>query len=192
VQTRARGEKFANGFANEGWKEEIMKMRMFSFAVIVMCTQAVVAQAAVSDTGPGCGLGKVAWGESGNTKHILQQSLIATTNGSFGSQTFGISFGTSGCTNDGVFVKNEKLNAYAVLNFDDLSQEMAQGSGEHLVGLAQLMGVPVELQPQFFTLMQAHYVHIVVPEKATPVNMLNGLYETMAGDPVFAPVVRKA
>ena len=168
-----------------------MTMRMFLLAVLLVCAPAVRAQGAVSDTGPGCGLGKLAWGESGNTKHILQQSLIATTNGSFGSQTFGISSGTSGCTNDGVFVKNEKLNAYAVLNFEDLSQEMAQGSGEHLVALAELIGIPVALQPQLFTLMQEHYDRIVLPQQATSLSMLNGLYETMAGDPVFAPVVRK-
>ena len=168
-----------------------MKIRMLSLALVLACAPAVVAHAAVQDTGPGCGLGKLAWGEAGNTKHILQQSLIATTNGSFGSQTFGISFGTSGCTNDGVFVKNEKLNAYTVLNFEDLSQEMAQGSGEHLAALAELMEVPVALRPQLFTLMQDHYDRIVSPERATPVGMLKGLYDTMAGDPVFAPVVRK-
>jgi hypothetical protein len=53
------------------------------------------------------------------------------------------------------------------------------------------MGVPVALRPQLFALMQDHYDRIVSPERATPVSMLNGLYETMAGDPVFLPVVRK-
>lgn len=42
----------------------------------------------------GCGLGAMAWkGESSPIANIL----AATTNASFGTQTFGISSGTSGC-----------------------------------------------------------------------------------------------
>lgn len=46
----------------------------------------------------GCGLGSMAWrGQSG----ILPQVAAATTNGTFGNQTFGITFGTSGCDPNG-------------------------------------------------------------------------------------------
>ena len=52
-----------------------------------------------SDNGPGCGLGKLAWSDyKGGQKEIAPQVMMATTNGSFSSNTFGISFGTSGCT----------------------------------------------------------------------------------------------
>ena len=47
------------------------------------------------DNGPGCGLGKLAWADFKRQKDIAPQVLMATTNGTFGSQTFGISFGTS-------------------------------------------------------------------------------------------------
>ena len=52
------------------------------------------------DNGPGCGLGKLAWSDYKTPKNIAPQVMMATTNATFGSQTFGISFGTSGCTND--------------------------------------------------------------------------------------------
>ncbi len=53
------------------------------------------------DTGPSCGLGKLAWTDFKHQKDITPRVFMATANGTFGSQTVGISFGTSGCTNDG-------------------------------------------------------------------------------------------
>jgi len=51
------------------------------------------------DTGPGCRLGKRAWPDFiQQESSLLNRSiLMAMTKGTFGSQTFGISFGTSGC-----------------------------------------------------------------------------------------------
>ena len=67
-----------------------------------------LAQAAGNpDNGPGCGLGKLAWLDYGGQKQIAPQVMMATTNGTFGSQTFGISSGTSGCTNDGVIYEEQ-------------------------------------------------------------------------------------
>ncbi|MCX5790873.1 MAG: DUF3015 family protein, partial [Elusimicrobia bacterium] len=44
----------------------------------------------------GCGLGSLAFQGNDQT-----QILAATTNGTFGSQTFGLTFGTSNCSNKG-------------------------------------------------------------------------------------------
>ena len=68
-------------------------------ALLPLC--ATGAWAVNPDVGPGCGLGKLAWSDYDHPKSIGPQVMMATTNGSFGSQTFGISSGTSGCTNDG-------------------------------------------------------------------------------------------
>ena len=76
------------------------KILMLSVAVL-FGMQAGLAMAANPDTGPGCGLGKLAWGDYKGQKEIAPQVMMATTNGTFGSNTFGISSGTSGCTNDG-------------------------------------------------------------------------------------------
>ena len=76
------------------------KVIMLSVAVL-FGMQAGLAMAANPDTGPGCGLGKLAWADYAHQKNIAPQVLMATTNGTFGSGTFGISSGTSGCTNDG-------------------------------------------------------------------------------------------
>jgi hypothetical protein len=139
------------------------------------------------DNGPGCGLGKLAWMDYGSQKQIAPQVMMATTNGTFGSQTFGISSGTSGCTNDGVVMKNKHINM-ASGAFESLPQEMAQGRGEHLASLATLLGVPEEAQPEFFSLVQEKYTILVGSDDTTVVTMLQALQAAMAERPALAKV----
>ena len=162
------------------------RLAMVSAAVIFASFQAAAAMAMNSDNGPGCGLGKLAWADYKNQKSIGPQVLMATTNGTFGSTTFGISSGTSGCTNDGVIFAEHKTSVFAAINFENLSQEMAQGHGEHLTSLATLMGVPAEHQPEFFALTQEKYTLLVKNGETSPAAMLKALNEAMAGHPVLA------
>ena len=162
-------------------------------AVILIACSFLVLQAggvgAVGnpDNGPGCGLGKLAWMDYGGQKQIAPQVMMATTNGTFGSQTFGISSGTSGCANDGVIIKNKHMNM-ASRGFESLAQEMAQGRGEHLASLAALLGVPEEAQPEFFALVQEKYTLLVGSDDTTAVTMLQALQTAMAERPVLATV----
>jgi hypothetical protein len=137
------------------------------------------------DNGPGCGLGKLAWSDYGGQKQIAPQIFMATTNGTFGSQTFGISSGTSGCTNDGVIIKNKHINL-ASGAFADLKQEMAQGQGEHLASLATLLGVRAEDQPLFFSLVQEQYALLVPSEEASSLVVLQAIQQAMADHPLLA------
>jgi DUF3015 family protein len=149
---------------------------------------AVSASAAGSaDTGAGCGLGKLAWMDYGGQKQIAPQVMMATTNGTFGSQTFGISSGTSGCTNDGVIIKNKHMSM-ASCTYESLLQEMAQGHGEHLASLAMLLGVPEEDQPVFFALVQEKFTTLIVSNEATPATMLQALHISMAENPALAKI----
>ena len=147
----------------------------------------VVALFPVSNTfaqgygnGPGCGLGAMIF--KGNKK-IVHQVLAATTNGTFGNQTFGISTGTLGCTNDGLVKNEEKVNVFADANLESLSQEMAQGRGEHLASLASLMGVSAGHQAAFFTLTQEKYTSIFKAEQTTSTEMLVSLKSEMSAHP---------
>ncbi len=165
----------------------LKKLIMLSVAVL-FGMQAGLAMAANPDTGPGCGLGKLAWGDYKNQKNIAPQVLMATTNGTFGSQTFGISFGTSGCTNDGKVMSEHKTTMFAQLNFENLSQEMAQGQGEHLASLATLMGVSTEHQAAFFAMTQERYTSLVKTGEASPVAMVKAINDAIATHPVLAQV----
>ena len=126
------------------------------------------------NNGPGCGLGKLAWEQSSQNESIGGQVLMATTNGT-GFQTFAISSGTSGCTNDGKIFASEKVNVFTALNFDNLSQEMAQGQGEHLTSLATLMGIPQEQHPEFFLMTQENYSTLVQAGESSPKAVVNAI-----------------
>jgi hypothetical protein len=165
----------------------LKKVLLLSVAVL-FGMQAGLAMAANPDTGPGCGLGKLAWSDYKNQKSIGPQVLMATTNGTFGTTTFGISSGTSGCTSDGKVWADQKTTMFAQLNFENLSQEMAQGQGEHLASLATLMGVPAEHQAAFFAMTQERYTSLVKTGEASPVAMVKAINDAIATHPVLAQV----
>lgn len=156
-------------------------MRHYFLAMMIVAVLAwapgVYGAVGAMEGGPGCGLGAMLWADSIDKKHILQQAWIATTNLT-GFQTFAISSATSGCTNDGVLVRSETVNTFVGANFDDLLQEMAQGSGEHLTALATLAGVPAHLHRPFFLHAQEHYVFLP-RDNATPTSLLRHLYDAM-------------
>jgi hypothetical protein len=158
------------------------------FAVVSVLSSAGFALASNPDTGPGCGLGKLIWGDYHHQKSIAPQVMMATTNGTFGSGTFGISTGTSGCTNDGTIFAQHQAPLFAEINFDNLSQEMAQGQGEHLTSLATLMGVPAEHQAEFIALARERYVSLLESGETTPKALLTALYDVMARHPVLVKV----
>src|SRR5947207_14210834 len=85
------------------------------------------AMAAGNHPMAGCGLGYLLLSNKDNTK--VTQVLGATTNGTFGTQTFGISSGTSGCTEDGAVKVARATEVYAEVNLDSLRHEMAMGKG---------------------------------------------------------------
>lgn len=161
--------------------------------VLAMVFALIPVSSALADmansTGPGCGLGKLAWaGTKGNNK-IAHQTLAATTNGTFGTQTFGITSGTSGCTSDGFVMDDHKVSVFASVNFENLKQDMAQGRGEHLSSLAWLMGVPAERQGAFFTLTQEKHAVLFTSEATTSTEMLIALNQELSAHPVLSQAV---
>ena len=88
----------------------------------------------------GCGLGSMAWrGQSGAGPQVL----AVTTNGTFGTQTFGISSGTSGCDPDGRVTGGTQRMVFNFIenNMDQYALDSAKGSGETLTTLAGMLNV---------------------------------------------------
>lgn len=140
------------------------------------------------DTGPGCGLGKLAWSDFKRQKDIAPQVLVATTNGTFGSTTSGISFGTSGCTNDGKVWAEHRTEVFVAATFENLAGDMARDQGEHLTALATLLGMPTDYQPMFFTIVQQRYRELLGRGETSPNALIEALDETRAEHPVLAKV----
>jgi len=163
----------------------MLKKVLLLAVAVLFGSQAGLAMAANPDTGPGCGLGKLAWSDYKGQKEIAPQVLMVTTNGT-GMNTFAISSGTSGCTNDGKIMSEHKTTMFASLNFDALTAEMAQGQGEHLASLATLMGVPAERHAEFFAMTQERYTSLVQAGETSPVALVKSLNNAIAGHPVLA------
>lgn len=88
----------------------------------------------------GCGLGSMAWrGQSG----IVPQVLAVTTNAMFGTQTFGISTGTSGCDPNGRVTggTGRMLLAFLENNMEQFALEASVGTGETLATVAGILNV---------------------------------------------------
>jgi Protein of unknown function (DUF3015) len=82
----------------------------------------------------GCGLGSIVFGN----KPGIIQVLAATTNGTFGTQTFGITTGTSNCKDSAPSVVSAK--AFIQANREALAKDVARGQGETISSLATLAG----------------------------------------------------
>lgn len=82
----------------------------------------------------GCGLGSMVWE---NKNGMVNQILAATTNGTSGSQTFGITTGTSNCDTKGTMAN---VKAYVEANRVALANDIARGQGETLTALTEVYG----------------------------------------------------
>lgn len=165
-----------------------MKRQLLALSVSLafVAVPSLDARAGTSDTGPGCGLGKVAWEDSKLGQGIAPQLFMSTTNAF--TMPFAITTGTLGCKNDGKLWAEDKARVFVKLNPEDLSQDMARGEGEHLASLATLLGVPAEQQPAFFALTQSQYPALAEASRTSPEAMLLVLHRAMAADPALAQV----
>jgi hypothetical protein len=164
------------------------KLRMFAIMAVFAMQGAVALGAGTPDTGPGCGLGKEMWKNYPHSKTKGSQIMIATTNSSFGTQTFGITTGTSGCTDDGKWWAEQKAVMFAELNSDALAQEMAQGGGEHLASLATLLGVPDQQHAAFFSMTQERYTTLTGASDRSAAAMVKAMNDAISADPSLAKI----
>ncbi|MFQ5779269.1 MAG: DUF3015 family protein [Nitrospiria bacterium] len=141
-----------------------------------------------TETGPGCGLGKVLFEDVPGKNGALQQSVVWLFNLT-GLPTFAITFGTSGCTNDGLVMNDQKVTVFASVNLENLKQDMAKGQGEYLESLATLMAIPGEQQDAFFALTQEKYASLYKSERTTSNEMLVALNQELSAHPTLSQAV---
>src|SRR5262245_31192726 len=104
-----------------------MTMKRILLATLLATTSmGAFAAAPGSD---GCGWGNLLFkGGHGVATHVL----AATTNGSFGNNTFGMTSGTNGCHTNGALTYGGKPIVVLGSIMDELSEDMAKGDGEAL------------------------------------------------------------
>lgn len=144
----------------------------------------VTAMAAGENNIGSCGWGsKVFEGQRG----MVPQVLGATTNGTFGNQTFGITSGTSGCTQDGLVSSNWKTAMFIDGNKEKLARDMSVGGGETLDALAKLIGIRDEDKATFFQVAKDNFGTIFSADAVTAEQILAGLKQAMATDAQLSP-----
>lgn len=137
-----------------------------------------VAMAQANNIGS-CGWGsKLFDGQSG----IAPQVLAVTTNGTFGNQTFGITSGTSGCTQDGTVRSNWKTAMFIDGNKEKLARDMSVGSGEALDSLAHLLGVEAADRDQFDRVARENMQRIFPSSNAGTQDIVAGLRQVLSAD----------
>jgi hypothetical protein len=106
------------------------------------------------------------------------QVFAATTNGTFFSQTFGITSGTSNCGGGGTSPTSLQ---YIETNKVSLANEISKGNGETVKGLAELLGCNDPLS--FGTTLQKNYGKIFPTQDAQAQSINASIHSIIQTDP---------
>ena len=146
-------------------------MRKILVSAIAVLALSTSAMAGVNNQ-TGCGLGSII---IKNDSSAVLLALQATTNGTSGNQTFGITSGTSGCKRT-KFVMNERAEEFVASNMDILAKEISVGHGESLDTLAELLNVKDTVM--FSASLQANYNSIYTSKNVKMADVLDNISAT--------------
>ncbi len=143
--------------------------------VLVLSTFLIASSAfAAGNSNTGCGLGSMLIPEQNS---VATQVLAATSNGTFGNQTFGITSGSLNCTKPYKLVMNEKAQKFVADNMDTLAVEVASGEGESLDTLLSLMNVKDKATAK--AKLKANYTKIYANENVSSASVIDGIASTL-------------
>lgn len=133
-------------------------------------------------------IGSCGWGAKlfDGQKGIAPQVLAVTTNGTSGNQTFAISSGTSGCTQDGVVRSSWKTAAYIDSNMNKLARDISRGEGESLDSLAALIGVKGADSQKFAAALQSNFSEIFPAADTNSQSVYDSIKNVLAKDASLA------
>ncbi|HEY9203838.1 MAG TPA: DUF3015 family protein [Sulfurimonas sp.] len=146
-----------------------MKKILVSLAAVVALSSSAMAGV---NSQTGCGLGSMIIKDD-STAVLL--ALQATTNGTSGNQTFGITSGTLGCQKT-QFVMNEQAEEFVASNMDQLAKEIAMGHGESIDTLAELL--EVSDKATFSASLQENYNKIYTSQDVKMADVLDNISTT--------------
>ncbi|MFK2823568.1 DUF3015 family protein [Arcobacter sp. YIC-80] len=135
---------------------------------------AALSSSAFSNQNTGCGLGSVLIKDQSTT---VMQVLAATTNGTSGNQTFGITSGTLNCEEPASFASNDKLNQFVADNMDELALDISAGKGETLNTVAKLMNV--QDSSAFSAKLKANFSNIYASQNVTSSSVIDSIAKYM-------------
>jgi hypothetical protein len=147
--------------------------------LLISVLAAVASHAYADNNNVGCGWGSMVFdGKSDKPSQIL----AATTNGTFGNQTFGISSGTAGCAQNATVKSYAAVSTFMTANIDKVAHDMAVGKGESLNTLASLMGMSDTDEAVFANMVKKNFSVIFPDTKTTSEQALQSLSGLMSKD----------
>lgn len=156
-------------------------MKKITIAVALMVSPTLLMGA---ETGPGCGWGAMLMdGKSGLGPNVL----AATTNGTFGNQTFGMTSGTAGCDADQTIQK--AAADFLDDNMEKVARDMSTGQGESLDTLANLMGIQSEDKTRFFVVMHDNFSSIFSSDSISSVEVMASMRDVMKNDATLSQYI---
>ena len=138
--------------------------------LFIATTTALMTTASFANANTGCGLGNQV---ITNQDSVLMQVFAATTNGTSGNQTFGITSGTSGCAKPAKFVSNDRANEFVAGNMDALALDISNGQGEALTTLATLLNI--SNPDTFASVLQSNFDKIYTSSKVSSADVIDNI-----------------
>jgi hypothetical protein len=150
---------------------------LFASPAFAQKSTADQTESAIKGTGKygtaGCGLGSLAFGDTPGAVQIL----AATTNSLFGTQTFGITTGTSNC-GPGLFAMGTQN--FVEANREALAKDISRGEGEAIGALTVINAC--EDSHKVGAALQKNFKTIFPSESASNEDVTRAILETLHGD----------
>ncbi len=153
------------------------KLITLAFVASVVLPSAVYAKGG-NHPMAGCGLGYVLFGNNDSSRFM--QIFAATTNGTSGNQTFGITSGTSGCTEDGAVKFVKEAEVFAEVNLDSLRTDIASGDGQFVRTFAKLLGASDSKALVLVGVLHQEYSSLFPSAAVTTDDLLSNLQKVLA------------
>lgn len=154
-------------------------MKKLLIASTMLLSTSALATAPGSQT---CGWGNMLFeGQSGTPSHVL----AATTNTSTGNNTFGMTFGTNGCSTSGKLSYGGKEMIDVSMIMDEFSEDVARGNGEALTAVAVSLGVPEADRAHFEATLHNNFDTLFPSENATTEHVVSSMFSVMKNDEVL-------
>ena len=151
-------------------------MKKLLIASTLLVSTSVFAEAPGSAT---CGWGNMLFkGQSGTPSHVL----AATTNGSTGNNTIGMTFGTNGCSTTGKLTYGGKEMIDVSMIMDEFSEDVARGNGEALTAVAVSLGVSEADRALFKATLHNNFNTLFPSENATTEHVVSSMFSLMKND----------
>jgi hypothetical protein len=136
-------------------------------------------------------IGSCGWGSKlfAGQRGIAPQVFAGTTNGTSGNQTFAITSGTSGCTQDGLVTSNWKTAAFIDANKTQFARDVAKGNGETIASLGKILNIKDEHQELFAKTLKDNFGKIFTNADVSTENIVLSLQNILGENEVLSQYI---